>query len=257
MPLIDVEQQTPGWLALRRGRVTGSEVWRVMKKKERGDYKCGVCKVSFGVPAKTKRELQVLHCPNGHPNSSVLIEREDSAEVTNYRRELVRERLTKLTVGGYVSPEMEWGIEQQPYAQEAYERHMDCIVEPVGIAIHDRIRGFASSPDGLVGEEGVLEIKCLITDNHLEIYDKKEIPEQYQWQMLAEMACTGRQFADFVSFDPRVPFHMQLVVLRVSIDEQRVQEMEAAVEKFLGEVEAKVTGFGCPEANEFEPLEVA
>src|SRR5690349_22748162 len=132
---------------------------------------------------------------------------------------------------------MEAGIEYEPVARAAYERAFDVEVQEVGIAYHDHIKWFAASPDGLVGEDGLLEIKCPRTINHLEVVQSKLIPDEYQWQMLAQMACTGRQWCDFVSFDPRLPKLLRFYVSRFPRDEARIAEMEQEVRKFLAEVE--------------------
>lgn len=201
MPIIEgLEQQTPEWLQMRIGMVTGSRVadaMAILKRKE-GEAACR----------------------------------------RNYRYEVVIETLTGRAVDTYVSPAMEWGIENEPVARAVYEIANDLEVESIGFAIHDAIPRFGASPDGLVGADGLLEIKCPTTAVHLDYLLGGAAPEEYHPQMLAEMACTNRQWVDFVSFDPRLPKKLQLFVRRFNRDVKRIAEMEQAVVKFLEEVDA-------------------
>jgi hypothetical protein len=162
----------------------------------------------------------------------------ESAARRNYRYEVVIETLTGRTADSYVSPAMEWGIETEPLARAAYEIANDLETESIGFAIHDRIGRFGASPDALIGIDGILEIKCPTTAVHLDYLLAGVPPEDYQPQMLAEMACTNRQWVDFVSFDPRLPRKLQLFVKRFPRDDARIAAMEQAVEKFLAEVDA-------------------
>jgi len=107
--------------------------------------------------------------------------------------------------------------------------------EPGGFALHASIPRFGASPDGLVGNDGLVEFKCPTTAVHLEYVANGVVPEEYHWQMLAQMACTERQWCDFVSFDPRLPDKFQLFIRRFHRDEARIAEMEAEVMKFLQE----------------------
>ena len=109
-----------------------------------------------------------------------------------------------------------------------------------GFAIHPKLEWFGASPDGLVGDEGLIEIKCPKSTTHLETIASGEIPEEYLPQMMAEMACAERQWVDFVSFDPRMPKSLQLWVKRFNRDEKCIGLLEQEVEKFLQEVVFKL-----------------
>ena len=172
--------------------------------------------------------------------SDVLAKRKDKTEAApraNYRKELVIERLTGLTADHFVTKWMEEGTYNEPLARAAYELATDSDVQPVGYCMHDSIKWFGGSPDSLVGADGLLEIKCPKSENHLDILLAGVVPDEYKPQMLAEMACSGRQWVDFVSFDPRMPKHLQLFVRRFNRDEKAIEAMESEVKTFLAEVE--------------------
>jgi putative phage-type endonuclease len=130
---------------------------------------------------------------------------ESSAKRNNYRMELIAERLTGRAKDHYVSPSMEWGTDTENEARLAYEGVMREMCEPVGFVLHPKFDFTGASPDSLVGTEGVLEIKCPETTTHLEYIDAGTVPSEYLPQVAWELACTGRKYVDFVSFDPRIP----------------------------------------------------
>jgi hypothetical protein len=212
MPIVEgVEQQTPEWLAMRVGCVTGSRVADVMAKLKRKDSEAAVRR--------------------------------------NYKSDIVCEILTGRAVDNYVTPAMEWGIENEEFARTAYELHVDSevksigrdelagdLVRRVGFALHPTIDRFGSSPDALVGSDGLAEFKCPTTATHLEYIIAGVVPEEYVWQMLAEMVCADRQWCDFVSYDPRLPKGLQMFIRRLQRDDNRIAEMEAEIRKFLDEV---------------------
>jgi predicted phage-related endonuclease len=130
---------------------------------------------------------------------------------------------------------MEWGTEQEPFARMAYEAHTGTFVKEEGFVDHPTIEGFGCSPDGIVGE-GLIEIKCPNTANHIETVLESKAPSKYIPQMQCQMACTGAKWCDFVSFDPRVPEDLQLFVVRVERDQEYIDSMEVEVKQFLSEV---------------------
>lgn len=159
------------------------------------------------------------------------------ASRANVRAELVCERLTGSPADNYVNAAMQWGIDQEPAARAAYEFFRDCDVELIAFVDHPRIAMSGASPDGYVGRDGLVEVKCPQTAQHIETLLGESIPDRYRKQMLWQMACTGRQWCDFVSFDPRLPAAMQLHVQRVERDDKEIAKLEKDVELFLREVE--------------------
>lgn len=158
----------------------------------------------------------------------------------NYAVELALERITKRRQEGFSSAAMAWGTEQEPNARAAYEMHCGMLVEEVGLIDHPTIPMAAASPDGLVGTRGLIEIKAPNSSTHLENLLSGKPDPRYLPQMHFQMACTGRDWVDFVSYDPRFPEAKQLFVCRVERDQNLIAELEAEVQAFLGEVETIV-----------------
>ncbi|MGE8480811.1 MAG: lambda exonuclease family protein [Pseudomonas shirazensis] len=194
-----MEQRSAEWFAARLGCVTASRVKDVMASG-RG-----------GAPSATRK---------------------------NYMMELLCERLTGQQSGPYLSskPAVQRGVELEPFACMAYEADKGLMVIETGLVMHPSIPGFGASPDGLVGEDGVLEIKCPNTATHIATMQSERHDPQYEWQMLAQMACTGRAWADFVSYDDRLPEPLQYVCHRFERDFKRIREMEAEIKAFLEEL---------------------
>jgi len=159
----------------------------------------------------------------------------ESASRKNYKMELVVQRLTNKVGESFTNAAMEWGTEQEPFARMAYEAHTGTFVKEEGFVDHPTIEGFGCSPDGIVGE-GLIEIKCPNTANHIETVLENKAPSKYIPQMQCQMACTGAKWCDFVSFDPRVPEDLQLFVVRVERDQEYIDSMEVEVKQFLSEV---------------------
>jgi hypothetical protein len=130
---------------------------------------------------------------------------------------------------------MEWGQEQEAPAREAYVKATGSVVEEVGFVDHPLIGMAGASPDGLIGDDGLLEIKCLIKANHMDILLTEDL-SKYELQMHWQMACTGRQWCDFVSFNPELPDDMQLFIKRLHRDEKEITRIEREVAIFLEEV---------------------
>ena len=161
----------------------------------------------------------------------------ESAGRKNLKMDLVAERLTGKPTDSFTNSAMQWGTEQEPFARIAYEAYKGIFVEQIPFMDHPTIEWFGCSPDGLVGEDGLLEIKAPNTTTHIEYIQDGKPPSRYIPQMMAQMACTGRKWCDFASFDPRMPEELQLFVVRLNRDDAYIQEMEAEVKKFLDEVE--------------------
>lgn len=204
MKALDFLQGSQEWLAARAGKVTASRIADVMAKIKTGE-------------AAARRD---------------------------YRAQLVAEILTgKPQEDGYINAEMQWGLEQEPFARAAYEVSKGVLVDEVGLVLHPSIERAAASPDGVAGKVG-LEIKCPKTATHLTYLLDGEAPAKYQPQMLWQMACMETEAVDFVSFDPRLPANLRLFVVRFNRDAKRIAEMEAEVKKLLAEVDAMIERLG-------------
>lgn len=154
--------------------------------------------------------------------------------------QLVAERLTGKPQDGFTTSEMQWGTDAEPFGRAAYEAEYGLIVQEVGFVKHPRIQMAGASPDGLVLIDGLIEIKAPKTKSHIDTILSGEAPAKYIPQMQWQMACTGRAWCDFVSFDPRMPVEMQMFVRRVLRDDDLIQAYEAEVIRFLDEVEDTV-----------------
>jgi putative phage-type endonuclease len=195
-----MEQKTDEWFTARLGKVTASRVADVM--------------------AKTK---------TGY-----------SASRENYMAQLVVERLTQTKAESFTNAAMQWGTDQEPFARAAYEAAQGVMVEEVGFMSHPDIEMAGASPDGLVGDDGMVEIKCPNTAGMIEALLTQKVPAKYFAQMQMQIACAGRQWCDYVVFDPRMPVKAQLFVKRVPRDDVFIKEMETEIVKFLSEVDAQV-----------------
>jgi len=131
---------------------------------------------------------------------------------------------------------MLWGLEMEPLARSAYELAKGVLVEQPGFVLHPTIDRAGASPDGVAGKIG-LEIKCPKTATHLQYLLDGGVPAKYEPQMLWQLACMEAEACDFVSFDPRLPQHLQLFVVRFQRDEKRILEITAEVGVFLKEVD--------------------
>ena len=163
-----------------------------------------------------------------------------SASRENYAVQLVLERITQSKGESYSNAAMQWGTETEPLARQAYELKRGLFVDEVGFIDHPTISNSGASPDGLVGTDGLVEIKCPNSATHMETLVTRKIPQKYIPQMTWQMACTGRSWCDFVSFDPRFPENLQIFIERIEYDPTYVRMLELEVTQFLDEVEKKV-----------------
>lgn len=163
----------------------------------------------------------------------------EAAERRNYRTDLVVERLTGKPLETFQTAAMKQGIEREPLARTAYESRTGNLVEMVGFCRHDVLLAGAS-PDGLIEDDGGLEIKCPERSAHLRYLQQDMEPPEYTWQIQGGMWITGRAWWDFVSFNPDFPEHLQLIVRRVKRNEEAIKKLSAEVVKFLAEVDAEV-----------------
>jgi len=155
----------------------------------------------------------------------------------NYAADLVAERLTGQKAETFKSAAMDHGNEMEDQARRMYEFMRSTATEEVGFVNHPSIEMTGASPDRLIGDDGLLEIKCPNTATHIETLQGGSIKGVYLKQMQWQMECTGRQWCDFVSFDPRLPAEMQLHVTRVERDAAWITETKLIVVEFLSEIE--------------------
>jgi len=195
-----MEQRTEEWFAARMGKVTASRVADVIAKTKTG--------------YSTSRE--------------------------NYLAQLVCEVLTGKPAESFTNAAMQWGVDQEPLARAAYESHQNVLVDEVGFLVHPTIWESGASPDGLVGDFGMVEIKCPNTATHIDTLLTQTVSGKYNTQMQWQMACAGRHWCDFVSFDPRMPSDLQLFVKRVEYDSPYVAMLEKEVMSFLNDLDSKV-----------------
>lgn len=198
--MTDIVQGTDAWKEIRLGRATASRIADVVAKGKSGP----------------------------------------SASRANYLAQLVAERLTGVVQDGFQSEAMERGNEVEPDARAAFAFRCGVEVEQVGFVPHPTIEMSGASPDGLIGTDGLVQFKCPNTATHIDTLRRGVIAGRYQTQMLWEMACTGRAYCDFVSFDPRLPETMTLAIQRFPRDERRIVELQAEVVAFLAEVDQTV-----------------
>ena len=192
----DIVQGSAAWFADRLGKVTASRVADVIAKTKSG--------------YSTSRE--------------------------NYCVELALERITGKRSESFSNAAMTWGTETEPLARAEYEAMTGAIVDEIGMVPHPSIAMTGASPDGLIDDDGLIEIKCPQSATHAKTLLSQKPDGKYITQMMWQMICTGRNYCDFVSFDPRFPEHLQLCVIRVDRDEQRCAELESEVVVFLADV---------------------
>lgn len=163
-----------------------------------------------------------------------------STSRANYMAELIAERLTGEPAPSFSNPAMQWGSEKEPDACAAYAFRADADLIEVGFVDHPKIAMTGASPDRLIGDVGLLEVKCPITATHLDTLLGQEVPGKYVMQMQWQLACTDRAWCDFASFDPRLPPSMQLFVKRIPRDAAMIADLEDCVSVFLAEMAAKI-----------------
>jgi putative phage-type endonuclease len=155
----------------------------------------------------------------------------------NFLAIIAAERISK-QAESFTNAAMQWGIDTEPFAREAYEARNGVKVVQVGFCLHPTIKDAGASPDGLVGDDGLIEIKCPNTSTHVGTLIDQKAPTKYIPQMQFQLACTGRQWCDFVSFDPRI--EQSFFQIRVERDNEYIEKMEKEVSEFLEEVDRLV-----------------
>lgn len=200
MKVIDCEQNSAEWLAARCGSLGASSIADMVAKTRTG----------WG------------------------------ASRFNLAARIVCERLTGTPQESYTNAAMQWGHDTEPQARAMYEFMRDVAVQQVGLVLHPSISKSHASPDGLVGDDGLIEIKCPNTATHIETLLSEDVEGKYVKQMQWQMACCGRAWCDFVSFDPRLPAEMQMFVQRVRRDDEFIAELEREARLFLAEIDKTI-----------------
>ena len=169
---------------------------------------------------------------------SAVLMKPETAGFRDYQAQLVAEILTGKPQGSdYTNAHMAFGTEMEPLARSAYEAETGFSVDEVGLCQHPSIERSGASPDGLVGNSGLVEIKCPKVATHLAYLIAGVVPAGYKNQMMWQMACSGRDWCDFASFRPDLPEHLQLFIIRYKRDPARILELETAVIAFLDSVD--------------------
>lgn len=163
------------------------------------------------------------------------------ASRANYMAELIAERLSGVPADKFTNSAMQWGTENEAAARREYGYRNSVSVEEVPFVPHPRIIMSGASPDGLIGSDGLVEIKCPNTATHIDTLLAGVVPKKYVTQMQWQMACTERQWCDFVSYDPRMPDHMSYFCKRVERDQDYITYLEEVVSEFLAELAEKVS----------------
>lgn len=194
------EQGTKDWFAERCGKATGSRIADVVARTKTG----------WGAGRK------------------------------NYMAQLIAERLTGEVAESYTNAAMQWGIDTEPEAVAAYAFLTGRDVQEVGFVPHPTIEDSGASPDRLVNDDGLIEVKCPNTATHIDTLLGQKIDRRYLIQIQWQLACTGRQWCDFASYDPRLPGHLSIFIQRVERDDKWIAELESDVTEFLSELSGKV-----------------
>jgi putative phage-type endonuclease len=198
--IAEIVQGTEAWFAIRAGKVTASRIADLTAKTKSG-------------PSESRK---------------------------TYMGELIAERLTGNTVEMFKSTAMQWGTDNEPAARAAYAYHCNTKIVEIGFVVHPKISMSGASPDGQVNDDGLVEIKCPNTSTHIETLKSRKASAKYVKQIQWQLACTGRAWCDFFSFDPRLPDEMQGIAVRVMRDPTQIAELEAEVLAFIGELDATV-----------------
>lgn len=197
----DADAARIAWLRERSGKVTASPVLKVYKRIRGGGY---------------------------------------SKEREAYKYQLIAERLVGTTIEGRKSADMRRGTEKEAEARDRYARTTNLPVTTAPFVPHPHIGMAGASPDGFVGEDGLIEIKCPTSQTAVEVLLTEEVEDQYFAQVMWQLACTGRQWCDFIVYDDRLPDSMQLFVKRIYRDDELIKQVEKEVREFIAEIEADI-----------------
>lgn len=231
---IDVDQQSPEWMEMRKGMATGSMSRHATAKLAASPSLAKKCQDGKHETCQASHCICSCHGPRNFYQKC----RQD------YLEDVVTTRITGVMSDRYVSKAMEEGIEREPDALMAYEDATGEMVLPGGFVYHPDIEWFGTSPDGLIGASIVIEAKCPTQTTHFRyLREHKEsiakglqyVPEDYLPQIKSHLSCTGRSVCHFISFNPHFPKHMRLLVSAWDRDNGAIAEQDAEICKFLKE----------------------
>jgi predicted phage-related endonuclease len=196
--VIEAEQRSSQWHAARAGRLTGSRAGDMLARIKTGE-------------AAARRDL---------------------------RASLAIERLigTTLDADGFVSKDMQRGIDMEPAALAEYEADTGLVVRKTGFLSHTEYLAGCSLDGDVDDFRGILEIKCPKSTTHIGYLKTNQVPNDYLGQITHNLWITGAQWCDFVSFDDRMPAGLQFLRIRVPRSEAVIREYEITALKFLAEV---------------------
>lgn len=200
-----IEQGSELWKQIRLGSVTASNIIHVMAKGKSG---------------------------------------EESATRYKYKVKLMTERMTWQAGESYLNAAMEWGIEQERFAVMAYEAQTQTLTDKTGFWLHHSMPWVGVSPDRLVGDDGLVEVKCPNSTTHVDYLIKGVVPSEYSKQIQMQLWVTERQWCDFVSYDPRLPSRNQLLIVRAERDEEAIAKINSEVRAFLAEIDVLISKLG-------------
>ncbi|WP_208442486.1 lambda exonuclease family protein [Bartonella raoultii] len=199
-----MEQRSAEWFQARLGKVTASNIYNILSKTAKGT---------------------------------------PTSKYEDYKIKLITERLTEEISQSYITPAMQWGIKHEEEALKEYAFIYDTEVIKCGFIQHPTIEMAGASPDGFVGEDGLIEIKCPQSPNHVRFFIDDTIKPEYTAQMQFQIACTGRKWCDFISYDPRFTgdkSHLRMKIKRIHRDDKHIEQINQAVESFLTEIEQEI-----------------
>lgn len=187
-------------------------------------------------PEWFQQRIGKLTASNMASAMSFLKNGKESADRQKLKMQIVAERLTDIIVSHYVTEAMEWGIETEAEAKEAASKLIGIEIKPCSFYDHAEIDNFGATPDGLIDDDGLIEIKCPTTTTHLSWLLENKVPEQHKAQMTAQLLCTGRRYCQFMSYDPRVP-KRPILYKRFAPSQAERDKVEQAAVLFLNEVD--------------------
>ncbi|WP_273754802.1 lambda exonuclease family protein [Bartonella sp. MM73XJBT.G] len=183
-----MEQRTAEWFQARLGKVTASNIYNVISKTAKGT---------------------------------------PTSKYEDYKIKLITERLTGQTSPYYETEDMRWGIENEEDALREYAFIYDTQITQCGFIQHPTIQMAGASPDSLIDEDGLIEIKCPRSTNHMRFIIDNEIKPEYLAQMQFQMACTRRKWCDFISYDPRFTrdaSHLRMKIKRIHRNDKQIEQ---------------------------------